>query len=111
MDAPQDIEYSSRYHDDHYEYRHVQIPKQLIHQIPRNRLLHEDEWRAIGIVQSRGWENFLMHSPEPHILLFRRPKDANNRTGKTLEHWNPPNADTIPNPKSLKIIDKIKQHF
>ena len=104
----EDIEYSSRYHDDCYEYRHVQIPKQLINQIPRNRLLYEDEWRAIGIIQSRGWENFLQHKPEPFILLFRRPKNSNNRTGKSLKEWKPPKQENIPNKKeSLNIIQKI----
>lgn len=108
-DYAEDIEYSSRYSDDFYEYRHVQIPKQLIHQIPRDRLLYEGEWRGIGIVQSRGWENFLMHKPEPFILLFRRPKNSDHRTGKSLKDWKPPKNENIPNKKdALKIIDDIK---
>ncbi len=56
------------------------------------RLLSEKEWRNIGITQSLGWEHYEIHgefrdsffwylsdrnplAPEPHILLFRRPKD------------------------------------
>lgn len=105
----EDIEYSSRYHDEHFEYRHVQIPKQLINQIPRDRLLDEDEWRAIGIVQSRGWENFLQHKPEPFILLFRRPRNSDNRSGKSMKDWKPPKQEMIPTKKAaLDIIDKIK---
>ena len=38
----------------------------------KERLLSEDEWRHIGIVQSLGWEHYLIHGPEPHIFLFRR---------------------------------------
>ncbi|PAA58092.1 hypothetical protein BOX15_Mlig015387g1 [Macrostomum lignano] len=33
----------------------------------------EDEWRGIGIQQSEGWVNYMVHQPEPHIILFRRP--------------------------------------
>ena len=33
----------------------------------------EMEWRGIGVQQSRGWEHYAYHRPEPHILLFRRP--------------------------------------
>ncbi|KAF8913505.1 regulatory subunit of cyclin-dependent kinase [Mucidula mucida] len=80
------IHYSDKYTDDVYEYRHVILPKQLFKMkiIPDNfwnadqsalRLLSEKEWRSIGITQSLGWEHYEIHAPEPHILLFRRPKD------------------------------------
>lgn len=58
------------------------------------RLLKEHEWRGIGITQSLGWEHYEVHgalhvtlymllltrcsgfvAPEPHVLLFRRPKN------------------------------------
>jgi len=79
------IHYSDRYTDDHYEYRHVILPKQLLKMVPKSffnpdetgtlRLLSEAEWRGIGITQSPGWEHYEVHAPEPHVLLFRRPKD------------------------------------
>ncbi|KAG6898260.1 transcription factor [Termitomyces sp. T32_za158] len=79
------IHYSDRYSDDDYEYRHVILPKQLLKMIPKQffntddsgtlRLLAEPEWRGIGITQSLGWEHYEVHAPEPHVLLFRRPKD------------------------------------
>ncbi|KAH8099578.1 CKS-domain-containing protein [Cristinia sonorae] len=79
------IHYSERYSDDEYEYRHVILPKPLFKLIPKPyfnpddtgtlRLLSETEWRGIGITQSLGWEHYEVHSPEPHVLLFRRPKD------------------------------------
>lgn len=59
--------------DDHYEYRHVSIPKDLAKSLPKDRLLSDIEWRNMGVQQSRGWEHYLLHRPEPHILLFRRP--------------------------------------
>ncbi|KAF8623547.1 hypothetical protein AX15_006320 [Amanita polypyramis BW_CC] len=79
------IHYSDRYSDDDYEYRHVILPKQLLKMIPKEyfndddsgtlRLLSESEWRGIGITQSLGWEHYEVHAPEPHVLLFRRPKN------------------------------------
>jgi len=76
------IHYSVRYTDDNYEYRHVILPKPLLKLIPKNlfepndtgclRILSEEEWRGIGIMQSLGWEHYEVHAPEPHVLLFRR---------------------------------------
>jgi cyclin-dependent kinase regulatory subunit CKS1 len=53
---------SSRYSDDDYEYRHVQLPKNMLKAIPKDyhdptkgtlKLLWEEEWRALGITQVR----------------------------------------------------------
>ena len=64
---------------------HVILPKPLLKLIPRDyfdpdepgvlRILKDAEWRKIGITQSLGWEHYEVHAPEPHILLFRREKD------------------------------------
>ncbi|TFY75844.1 hypothetical protein EWM64_g8168 [Hericium alpestre] len=79
------IHYSDRYSDDEFEYRHVILPKPLFKLIPKHyfspedsgvlRLLTEAEWRNIGITQSLGWVHYEVHAPEPHVLLFRRPKN------------------------------------
>ncbi|KAL8688317.1 MAG: hypothetical protein Q9218_005741 [Villophora microphyllina] len=54
------IHYSNRYSDDHFEYRHVQLPKDMIKRIPKDyfdptkgtlKLLWEEEWRGLGITQ------------------------------------------------------------
>ena len=75
---------NTSYSDSEYEYRHVQLPKQMLKAIPKDyfdgargtlKLLWEDEWRGLGITQSLGWEHYEVHAPEPHILLFRREKD------------------------------------
>jgi cyclin-dependent kinase regulatory subunit CKS1 len=55
--------------------RHVILPKQLAKYVPADALLSEAEWRAIGVQQSPGWVHYMVHKPEPHILLFRREKD------------------------------------
>ncbi|KAK8695695.1 hypothetical protein V6N13_000846 [Hibiscus sabdariffa] len=67
------IQYSDKYFDDTYEYRHVVLPPEVAKLLPKNRLLSENEWRAIGVQQSRGWVHYAIHRPEPHIMLFRRP--------------------------------------
>ncbi|ORX89118.1 CKS-domain-containing protein [Basidiobolus meristosporus CBS 931.73] len=60
------IYYSDRYSDDEYEFRHVTLPKPLV---------KYEEWRGLGVTQSPGWEHYMIHAPEPHILLFKREKD------------------------------------
>lgn len=75
------IEYSEKYVDDLYEYRHVILPKELQKTLP-DRLLSEQEWRQLGVQQSRGWIHYAIHKPEPHILLFRRPLGTDPVTGK-----------------------------
>lgn len=66
------IGYSPRYSTDHYEYRHVIIPKQLCRYCPPG-ICEESIWRGLGIRQSPGWEMYMRHAPEPWVLLFRRP--------------------------------------
>jgi len=78
---PDEIDYSEKYMDDIYEYRHVLLPKNIFKTIPRGRLLSESEWRGLGVQQSRGWVHYEIHRPEPHILLFRRPLGTNPETG------------------------------
>ncbi|KAG6335485.1 hypothetical protein ID866_3613 [Astraeus odoratus] len=72
------IHYSDRYSDDHYEYRHVILPKPLLKLIPKQffnteegtlRLLSEQEWRGIGITQSLGWEHYEVHGTV-HSSIF-----------------------------------------
>lgn len=78
---PNEIEYSEKYSDEMYEYRHVHLPKNVFKMMPRGRLLTESEWRALGVQQSRGWAHYEIHKPEPHILLFRRPLGTDPLTG------------------------------
>lgn len=75
--------YSPRYSDDEYEYRHVALPRDMLKIIPSDyfsdkgtfKILTEEEWRTqLGITQSLGWVHYGCHAPEPHILLFRKPK-------------------------------------
>lgn len=54
------LTYSRRYSDSEHEYRHVQLPKNMLKKIPGDyfdeakgtlKLLWEEEWRALGITQ------------------------------------------------------------
>ncbi len=78
---PKEAEHSEKYSDDLYEYKHVTLPKELYEKIPKGKLLSENDWRKLGIAQSRGWVNYTIHKPEPHILLFRRPLGTDPKTG------------------------------
>jgi len=50
---PEEIEYSEKYSDDLFEYRHVILPKALYDDMRTTkmsrRLLGEDEWRHLGV--------------------------------------------------------------
>ena len=50
---PDEIEYSEKYQDDLFEYRHVLLPKHVYKKISKSRLLTEHEWRSLGVQQSR----------------------------------------------------------
>jgi len=58
----------ARYSDDEYEYRHVQLPKEMVKKIPKDyfdpskgtlKLLWEEEWRGLGITQVCTWIEYL----------------------------------------------------
>ena len=46
---PEEIEYSEKYEDDNYEYRHIILPREIYKAMPKARLLRESEWRALGV--------------------------------------------------------------
>ncbi|KAJ2341934.1 hypothetical protein GGH91_003689 [Coemansia sp. RSA 2671] len=72
-----DIYYSERYSDDEFEYRHVSMPDGLRKYLPDPpRIMEEVEWRFLGVQQSAGWEHYMVHVPEPHVLLFKRVKNT-----------------------------------
>ncbi|KAG5330068.1 CKS1 protein, partial [Acromyrmex charruanus] len=53
-------------------YRHVILPVDIARHVPKTHLMTETEWRNLGVQQSPGWVHYMMHGPEPHVLLFRR---------------------------------------
>lgn len=55
-------------------FRHVILPQDISRNVPKSHLMTETEWRNLGIQQSPGWVHYMIHSPEMHVILFRRPK-------------------------------------
>ena len=39
------------------------LPKELSKLVPKDHLMSENEWRNIGVQQSRGWQHYLIHDP------------------------------------------------
>lgn len=46
------------------EPRHVILPKDLAKGLPKSRVLSEQEWRGLGVQQSRGWMHYAIHRCE-----------------------------------------------
>jgi len=83
------------YKDAIYEYKHAIIPSRLLKlkcvkmemesiqkKINSYELLNEKEWKDFGVQMSNDWQHYMYHSPEPHVLLFRRPLSTCPVTGK-----------------------------
>ena len=80
---PDTMEYSEKYEDDIYEYKHVILPKEKYKQIKDKKgCLTQDEWINLGVQQSLGWVNYARYAGEPHILLFRRVKGTDLLNGE-----------------------------
>ena len=61
LQFPEEIEYSDKYLDDLYEYRHVFLTLKMYQRLPKNnKLLTEKEWRTLGVMQSPGWEHYMV---------------------------------------------------
>lgn len=78
-------------------FRHVILPPDIARLVPKSHLMTETEWRNLGVQQSPGWRHFMVHNPEPHVLLFRRP-----RTDQIV----PNNGLDVPSNTSFKILVK-----
>ena len=84
-----------RYSDDEYEYRHVQLPKDMLKKIPADyfdptkgtlKLLWEQEWRSLGITQVR------LSPSLPKMSFFLSPSSLPERKSTKEEavktqHW------------------------
>ncbi|VCX37056.1 unnamed protein product [Gulo gulo] len=57
--AHKQIYYLDKYFDEHYEYRHVMLPRELYKQVPKTHLVLEEEWRRLGVQQSLGWVHYV----------------------------------------------------
>ncbi|XP_014664692.1 PREDICTED: cyclin-dependent kinases regulatory subunit 1-like [Priapulus caudatus] len=82
------IQYSDRYNDGKFEYRHVILPPDIAKLVPKSHLMSETEWRKIGVQQSPGWIHYMIHEPEPHILLYKRqlPSQSGSTASSVTQH-------------------------
>nr|XP_025747357.1 cyclin-dependent kinases regulatory subunit 2-like [Callorhinus ursinus] len=71
--AHKQIYYSDKYFDEHYEYRHVMLPRELSKQVPKTHLMSEEEWRRLGVQQSLGWVHYMIHEPGCRRYAGPRP--------------------------------------
>ncbi|XP_049909861.1 cyclin-dependent kinases regulatory subunit 1-like [Epinephelus moara] len=78
------IYYSDKYDADKYEYRHVMLPKDIAKCVPKTHLMSETECRNLGVQQSQGWVHYMIHQPEPHILLFGALFPARSHKGENI---------------------------
>ena len=55
--------YSEKCTDNTYEYRQVTLPHENTEKNAKTatHLYSEEEWRALGVSQSRGWEHYAYH--------------------------------------------------
>ncbi|CAO3631449.1 unnamed protein product [Cunninghamella echinulata] len=68
------------YADDKYQYRHIILPKEIAVYLPDSMcLLKESEYRQLGVEISAGWEHYMIHAPEPNILLLRRTHELSKK--------------------------------
>eukprot|EP00752_Nemacystus_decipiens_P010373 g9243.t1 len=62
--------------------RHITLPDAIASRLPKSKLLTEAELQSLGVQQSRGWQHYSIHRPEPNILLFRRALGTDPATGQ-----------------------------
>nr|CAD7408327.1 unnamed protein product [Timema cristinae] len=89
------IQYSEKYYDDLFEYRHVILPQDLAKHVPKSHLMTETEWRNLGVQQSPGWE------VNPHLRGGR----VENHLGNTAP--SSPNRDSN---LDLPVLSSRAQH-
>lgn len=49
-------------------YRHVVLPKELEKKVPKTHLMSENEWRELGVQQSKGWVHYMTHDPGNYLF-------------------------------------------
>ena len=68
MNFPKTFEHSDKYQDGKYEYKHIILNKEVFDKLPKYKILSESEWRAIGIVQTKG--GFTTHFLDLSLISY-----------------------------------------
>jgi hypothetical protein len=102
---PDEIEYSDKYVDDFYEYRHVILPKDVYKRIPRGRLLAEQVLMsscrsgALMACSNRGGGSTMRFtSPSRTFCSSAGPRDVTHRLASLL-------------PASLLLLTHLSSEF
>lgn len=61
MRNAEEIEYSDKYFDEEFEYRHVLLPRATASKLEGFKLISEEKCKEFGIKQSRGWIHYGFH--------------------------------------------------
>ena len=59
------------------------LPKELAKTLPKSRLLTENEWRGIGVQQSRGWQHYALHR---YVWLHMQKNQFSPMAARTYLH-------------------------
>jgi cyclin-dependent kinase regulatory subunit CKS1 len=116
-------QYSDVYSDDVYDYRHVIMNLETRKKVAElvvvgQTYMTEAQWRSAGVHQSKRWEHYSWHGPEPELLLFRRLKNAANNNNKLTpqkdkedpsEPERPQKPQTTKKKKSTDIESSLKK--
>ena len=86
-------QYSNKYQDPENEYRSVEVN---LPYAPKDRILCEEDWRAMGIIQSLGWEHVdTIKTRDSLHYIFKRPIGINPTTGKFDKILHDDTIDTL----------------
>lgn len=42
----------------------------MVKYVPKTHLMSEEEWRGIGVQQSKGWVHYMTHSPGMYYIYY-----------------------------------------
>jgi len=62
----------NKYFNEHKEYWHLMLPRELSKQVPKTHLMSEGEWRRSGVPKSLGRVHFTIHKPESQTVLLNK---------------------------------------
>uniref|UniRef100_A0A8C7ELB3 Cyclin-dependent kinases regulatory subunit n=1 Tax=Neovison vison TaxID=452646 RepID=A0A8C7ELB3_NEOVI len=64
------IPHMQNYFDEHKEYWHVMLPRELSKQVPKTHLMSEGKWKRPGVQQSLSWVHYTTHKPESRTWVL-----------------------------------------
>mmetsp|Transcript_13808 Transcript_13808/g.14363 ORF Transcript_13808/g.14363 Transcript_13808/m.14363 type:complete len:88 (-) Transcript_13808:190-453(-) len=81
---PSEIRYSDKYVTGSYEYTSVILPKSSLNKIDEKKTMSYEKLKNLGVQISSNWIHYMVHEPEPHVILLRRPICSKESKEKTI---------------------------